>query len=321
MAMGRRRIHNKHLPRRLYLRHGRYFFVRADGKWENLGTDYGAALKAWAERSAPVGNPATLGQAFDRYRREILPTKSPQTQRGYQQQFKALYKVWRDVLPADVKPTDVYAYLDARGKTSPVQANREKALLSTVFSYLVRWGVVERNPCFGVHRITEHKRDRYVEPWEYKAVYDLATEKMRCAMDLAILTGLRQGDILALTRADFRDDGLLVRTSKTGKKLLFAWTPGLREVWERLQRLQPDVVHFRYLFMGRRGHRLTSSGFQSVWKRLMARALASGGLAERYHFHDIRAVPGSEDSRLLGHADPRMAAVYQRKPVKVTPLK
>ena len=49
--------------------------------------------------------------------------------------------------PEQIKPKHVYTYMDARGAKAKTGANRERSLLSSIFSYLIRWGVVEDNPC------------------------------------------------------------------------------------------------------------------------------------------------------------------------------
>lgn len=48
-------------------------------------------------------------------------------------------------------------------------ANREKALLSNVFSYAIRWGVAKDNPCRHVKRNPEVRRERLPEPQELTA--------------------------------------------------------------------------------------------------------------------------------------------------------
>ena len=72
---------------------------------------------------------------------------------------------------------------------------------------MVRWGIVESNPCKVVKSFTEKPRDRYVEDWEYQAVIALASPVLRAAMEIAAITGMRQGDILKLRHADLTDTG------------------------------------------------------------------------------------------------------------------
>lgn len=43
--MGRKRTIHSDLPKRLYLRHGAYYYVECDGRWNNLGRDRTVALK------------------------------------------------------------------------------------------------------------------------------------------------------------------------------------------------------------------------------------------------------------------------------------
>jgi integrase len=100
--------------------------------------------------------------------------------------------------------------MDARGTTAKTRANREKSLLSSVFSSLIRWGVVEDNPCKNVKNFQEKARDRYVEDWEYDAVLSLASPVLAAAMEIASTTGMRQGDILNLKYADLTENGVPV---------------------------------------------------------------------------------------------------------------
>lgn len=60
-------------------------------------------------------------------------------------------------------------------------------------------------------------RRRYVTEAEYEAAYRGMPVMVQCAMDLAVLTGLRPGDLLALERDNVTDEGLEVATRKTGK--------------------------------------------------------------------------------------------------------
>lgn len=50
--MGKRRIHNKHLPQRVYFKHGAYYHVSTDGKWTRLGTTESQMFRALSDRVA-----------------------------------------------------------------------------------------------------------------------------------------------------------------------------------------------------------------------------------------------------------------------------
>jgi integrase len=158
---------------------------------------------------------------------------------------------------------------------------------------------------------------------EYKNVYELASPTVQVAMDLAVLTALRRGDILSLTRDNLTDEGILIHTSKTKKDLLIEWSNELRAVVDRAKRLPPQVR--KPIIATRQGKAYTGQGFAAIWQRLMRKAVKKG--IERYQFRDLRAKSASDDTleaatQRLGHADPRITeTVYRRKPRRVRPLR
>ena len=147
---------------------------------------------------------------------------------------------------------------------------------------------------------------------------------------LKILTGLRQIDMLLLTRHCMTDEGLLVTPSKTENssavKTLYEWTPELRKVISDIVSLPPTSV---YLFKTQKGEPLvknkaTNSAFNSAWQRWMKRLKDRN--IPRFSERSIRNLVGSEGklqeaSERLGHASPATTKRYYRlKPTVVAPL-
>jgi site-specific recombinase XerD len=104
---------------------------------------------------------ATMADLCDRFEREYIPRKRPATQRDYRQQIAV------DIRPAlgrmkvaAVTFADVDAWHRKISKRAPTHANRALAVLSRMFSMAIRWGVRTDNPCKGVERNQEHKRQR-----------------------------------------------------------------------------------------------------------------------------------------------------------------
>lgn len=159
------------------------------------------------------------------------------------------------------------------------------------------------------------------------AVYHHAVPIVQAAMLVAVVTGLRQGDILRIRRADFGADGLTVRTSKTGKVLVSAWTEGLRRAL--LAAVGARTFVPLVLLATERGAADTSDGFRTLWHRAMTKArdasrpTPSAPLTlARFTFNDLRAKAGSEslDWKLLGHLDQHtFERVYNHLPRRVTP--
>lgn len=308
----------------MYLRRGAYYFVNTSGKWIPLGRDYALAMGEYGRLSGPAPSCVTLHDVIDRYRVSVLPDKAASTQKDQSAELTRLDAVFGSMRPDEVSTQHVYQYLDMRSET-PTAARHEVALLRHVFKKAIRWGAGTRNPASGVELPKSQPRDRYVTDDEFETVYAIAKPPIQVAMDFALLTGLRLGDILRLNRESLLAEGMFVPTSKTGKGLIFDYTDELRYTIKRSRALKPQVPGY-YLVRARHGGRYTVNGFQSIWGRLMRKAEENG--LERYTFNDLRAKSASDSDTLnaaserLGHSSPSITkSVYMRKATKVRPLK
>lgn len=323
--MGRKRTANKHLPRHVY-RTGKSYYFWADRTKPKvrLGNNFADAMRAYADLDVFRDDATTMADVFARYGREVAPTLARPKERL--NELKRLAEVFGGMRPSDIEPRHVYKYLDLRGRKAPVAANREKARLSAVLSYAVRWGLISVNPCKQVERLPEKPRDRYVTDAEYALAYQNAGEALQVLMDAALLTGLRAGDLQRLTLDAVRDDGLYVETNKTGKSIIIEWSEALREVVDRARQLRRARVTSmaRPLFVTATGKAWTQAARLSAWGRIMAK------LPEevRFAFQDLRPKSASdatgllEASRRLAHGDPRITQrVYTRSARRVKPLR
>lgn len=325
--MGRRRQTNLHLPPRLRLKHGAYYYTpRIDGKqkWIRLSDNYGEALAKWAEYEGREGaNTGLIGGMIDRFMLTELPKYSDKTQDDYRRWCGDLRRVFGDTGLEDVKPHHLTAYL--RRATHKVQANRQISLLSRMFSVAINeWGWLETNPCREVHRNREEHRARYITDAELAQLRKHASEQMRAVLELAYLTAARKGDLLKLMVNDDHQDGLHVRQQKTGKYQIFTWTPALRAAFDTAKRARPCQSSL-YLFCTKRGAPHSVSGFNSMWRRLKTRA----GLPD-LHFHDLRAKSVTDAKNrygrdfaqaLAGHASGEMTERYVRENPNTMPLR
>lgn len=333
--MGRRRINNLGLPPHMHLKHGAYYFVGRDKKWIRLSDDKALALAKWAELEGETPIPqnedkpikGSVGELIARYMIEIAPRKAASTYQGNKMEAENLKKVFNKVQAHAVLPTHIAKYLDTRGKTSPVRANREISLLSHIFSYGMRWGAIHRNPCLGVARHKETGRDRYITDSEFAGVKSIASELIATVMDFAYITALRKGDILGLRLEQITDEGIWIKQSKTGSKQLYEWTDGLNEVVNRAKSLN-RTFRRTHLFCTRQGEPYSDSGFKAMWSRVQVKWAEQGGT--RFTFHDIRAKAltdaknmGMDAQTLAGHSSAAMTEHYikQREFKKVKPLK
>lgn len=325
--MGRRRKTDRHLPERVYMRSGSYYFVDADGKWIPLGKTYRDAMTKHLELVDSTTVCTTIGDLMDRYLKEVSPTKAETTHKTNVKQSKFLRAAFGKMHIEDLTPRAIYSYMDTRA--SKVRANRELAMLSHMYKKAIRWGYVESNPCIGIERHPEKPRERYIKDWEYQAFKDFAGPQIAAYCDLKLLTGLRQADMLKMRKSDLQEDGIFVLISKTQKRIIIEWTDHLRAAVDAVQasnttRMARDSM---YLICTRKGTPYTPDGFRAIWQRKMKKALDEGVLKERFQDRDLRAKTGSDidlehAASLLAHLDSKTTKKhYRRKPSVVRPYK
>lgn len=339
--MGRNRKKDKNLPERVYIDRGRqrkngtwprpkYYLKPIEGKQIFLGNTEIEMLRNHLMLREKQYDTKTMGDLIMRYMQEVAINKASRTYQLYIYKSRYLLAYFRELLPNEVTAQHIYRYMDIRRERGIRAANGDKALLSNIFSYGVRWGDCKDNPCRLVKSFEEKPRDRYPEDWELKAVYDEGSEILKIIIDFGYLTGQRVGDILKLQESQIDNDGIKVFQQKTKNKLavklLIEWSPALKECVDRARKLRGNIRSLA-LFCKEDGQPYTYYGFRSMFDRARDKALTKGTLKEKFNFHDIRAKTYSDEQdsemkfKRAGHADASMGRVYDRKYKKVRPLK
>jgi integrase len=326
--MGRKRTINHNLPPRMNLKGKTYYHVSTDSprKWTKLGQDLSLAKRLWAEIEGeqPDPNNCTFRGIAARYRKEVFPTKAYRTQKDNEKELVNLEAVF-GAMPIDaIKPFHIKRYLDERGKTAKVRANRERALFSHIFNFARQYGYTDApNPCAGIKGHKETGRDRYIEDEEFLAVWSAADLPTQDAMDLAHLTGQRPADLLKFNRSDVRGNMLALTQNKTGKKLLIEVVGELGELIERILSRSYHSEGCDALLQDGNGQRLSYGALRSRFDK----AREAAGV--HFQFRDIRAKTATDTENLahaqslLGHKTRAMTEHYtrHRKGDKVQPLK
>jgi integrase len=140
---------------------------------------------------------------------------------------------------------------------------------------------------------------------QVEAVKALAGERIAVAIDLAVSTGQRRGDLLSLKRDQLTDAGIVFKQSKTGAGVLIEWSPDLLAIVQRAKKLAPQIPG-DYLIRTKKGKRYSAAGFSAIWQQVMAKHVKAGD--QRFSFHDLRSVSADgpataeEAQATLGHA-------------------
>lgn len=310
------------IPKGVYQKNGRWYRV-VRNKWVALTrVDEGLAALRKALRETPTDRPATTIA-------ELLAVYLPQAEIG--QATRLEYERIADTRLAHhfgtmpitaLTPKHVAMYLEKRKRDGhPHMGNRERAVLSAAYEFAMRQGWANGNPCRQVRRNKELPRRRYVEDAEFLEAFEAAPEPLQDALALALLTGLRQGDLRAMRREDLKDDGIHVTEAKTGKRKTVQWSDAIRFFVRRALERQETIAarpadprkHRQarkvgdYVLTNKFGEAWTMAGLQTAFKRL----------GTDWHFHDLRAKAASDATHnILGHGAGMLGVYVRRQSVK-----
>ncbi|AWY39448.1 integrase [Pseudomonas putida] len=343
--MGRRPTKPGSIPRLRERKRGNtiYYLYDTGGKPRkeiSLGTDYGKAIIEYAKleqtrvSQALTQKVLTFAYVAQIYMDEVVPTKGIATQRDNARELKNLLLFFNDP-PAPleaIEPQHVAQYLRHRGKTAPVRANREKALLSAIWNFARESGYTSlANPCSGVKGNKETGRDVYVEDDVFARAYEHADQPLRDALDLFYLTGQRIADTLKMDERDIRDGKLAVRQGKTGAKRRIEIIGELKVVVDRIMaRKSGHKIRSTRLVVMESGQPMTPSMLR---KRFDDVREAAGIPKSEFQMRDLRAKAATDKEEStgnireardqLGHTTVGMTEQYirMRKGKKVTPTK
>lgn len=320
--MGRQRKNsNSGLEFRVYEKHGAFYYVHRNGKWERLSADKDEANRKARHYNDPESLFGTLVYWMNQYlldceRRVALGSKVKGVklaQRTYEDYRDAIVgtktkpgplRVYfaAPITPADVTPGMVQDFLNDSAETRAVQGNRNRACLSACFSWILRNkhapGLMV-NPCMqlsGIMRNPETKRQRYVTHDEYREVYVVATRAERLLMELTYRTLQRPesdiilwDDMVIVTEGDRRY--LKFTQNKTGMLMKIGFSERLEGM---LPRPEGNVRRLRAPLVGTlKGLHYSYDGISSMLRRSIETANVrrkARGLSpmESFGFRDLK---------------------------------
>lgn len=307
----RPRKKDRHLPPCMYMKHGAYYLVKK-GRWKRLDSDYQGALMAYAKimgGKSKGGMPKLIDDALDAMRARLAEN----TVKQYEAAAERLKKNLAEFEPRQVLPRHVAA-LKLHMSDTPNMANRVISFLRVVFAYALEQQIVDSNPCTGIKRHTEKKRDRYITDEEFGAICEASSPYIRSIIEMCYLTGQRIGDVLAIKLSDISEQGIAFNQQKTGARLIVGMTPDLEALIERAKAL-PRTIRGETLFCTRAGGRPVSyETVKDAFRTACQKAKVTGAT-----IHDLRAKSltdtdkqGNDAQKLGGHTDAKMTKRYLR---------
>jgi integrase len=174
--------------------------------------------------SVTATRPGTLGALIVAYRTSpAFQDLAPRTQQDYQRCIDYLQPIADTPLTRFDRPLIVRIRDKANEKHQRRFGNYVRAVLSILFSWGLERGYVEQNPAQGVKDIRRARgTPRANRPWsdaERYAVLEASSWALKVPIALAMFTGLREGDALAIPRSAYDGARLDFVTGKTGQRI------------------------------------------------------------------------------------------------------
>lgn len=237
----------------------------------------------------------------------------PSTFRSYQSMIdKSINPILGHYQVSKITPSMIQNYFAGviRSGRSAKTANHQLVLLKTMFKHARRWGYIRISPAEDIDRArTEEKEMDFLKPEEIRLLLENSDEPYRTLFMVAILTGMRRGELLGLQWGDidWQSNQIRVRrslywlthseisdrkgearpvfTNPKSKRSVRAivMSPTLRKALE-IHRINSPVSPFDLIFCNKNGNPMDPD---NIVHREFHPALVRAGL-RKIRFHDLR---------------------------------
>ncbi len=219
--------------------------------------------------------------------------KRPTTARRYALCVRTLMPVFGKQRLSAIRKRQIEQFMadrKARGRGSsglapvelaPATVNRDVMALKRIFNKAIEWDNARTNPVRGIRLLRENNTIvRFLSHAERRELLRHCHGQLRPIVELALNTGMRRGELLALTWSciDFEQGQIHVRDSKNGEGRYIPMTDGARACLSGI----PRQLGSPYLFPGAVDGEPTKE-IKRGWYATLRRA----GI-ENFRFHNLR---------------------------------
>lgn len=292
---------DRHGKRRYYYRRwGKQYPLKGEPGSAEFMADYDRLNAAPAVPEKAKAKRGTFGALVETYYAapEFTTDIRESTRTEYKRHIEPMREKWADIPIEGITKRVVRAYRDSLADKPP-KANSALAVLTTLLNYAVETEMIETNPASSVKGI-KHKTEGW-KPWPLPALQRFARDAKdpaRIAFCLALFTGQRRADVLAMRWDAITQDGcIIVKQEKKGEDadpLTIPIHPRLQIELERVRREQDETRTRRAekgqaaaaamtIVAKRNGQPYTDDGFATIWHRAQ-KEIGCDGLP----FHGLR---------------------------------
>jgi integrase len=278
----------------------------------------------WIEkREAEIDSgapPRSFGAAVDKI------TADPTRSKFDKLRLAAFRSRWGQVQLSNITSAMIAEWRDERLKqVSPGTVLREITVLRNLFAVARQdWQWTTANPVADVRKprapqprkvtITDDERDEMLGRLKYTGTVETLAHETAVALLIALETGMRAGEIMALRPQDIKGNVAVVVKSKTGPGRDVPLSKRAVELFEVMSRKR---LRRRVNDLDGRVFHLTSGSLDVTFRR----ARDADPPMRRFHFHDARATAITrlvhtlnplELARMVGHSDLSSLMIYYR---------
>lgn len=200
-----------------------------DGKVNRKSIGTKAQARAYVERKRQETKQAklfpelvrekqlTVVDALDRYQSEWARKLSSHDDERYARYWRAELGQLKlsQVTPGHIETWRSKRLAEVKGAT----VNRAVSFLRRLFNLAIRDGLTTKNPASSrlVPKLKEQRRIQYLSEEEEYLLLRACYPRLRAAVELAILTGMRAGEQFGMRQEDVRGDSIVLPRTKSGK--------------------------------------------------------------------------------------------------------
>ncbi len=227
-----------------------------------------------------------------------------------------------------IRPHEIAGLIAQTAVDHPHTAKRVLTEAREIFHQAICYGWIERNPAAGIKAPRVKIARQRLTHAEWKQIHAWATRNsppwVARMMVLALVTGQRRGDLLAMRFDDVWDGYLHIEQQKTGTRIALPLAFKLNAVGVSIEQALEDCRRYyakESLFLIRKHNGDPLVGASASWRFEQAREGALGlyaGKGAPSSLHEIRSLTarlameeGVDTQTLLGHSKASMTAMYE----------
>ena len=243
----------------------------------------------WAEYARlsglPVELPTPRSGTFDVLLKDYRASpefaqKADRTKILNERHMRLIAQAWGPLQVRGLKPKHVLQLRNSLADR-PRMADQVVSLLSAIIGWGVPRDYADANPCREIRKLS--KSDGYA-PWSWADIEHARQHlppHLWYPVALALYTGQRQSDVLAMTWNRIVSGGIELTQIKTGKRLWLPLHRDLRGILDEIPKRGPQIL------TNSRGQPW-GSGFQASWTKAMDRPDFASFRQRRLVFHGLR---------------------------------